>query len=113
MKNRFFQKFTGFNFSLSQERFLHRGNRSELALPESNLNYRWNVPIQYVNEAGEYKLDWILTDKDLELRGYAGSDIWLDPEATMFGRFHFGSFQQFSEVKTVITLLLLKPHTFT
>merc|ERR1711892_1149068 len=86
--------------TLSQERFLHRGSRDELNKPESSLNYRWNVPISFVDEAGEYKLDWILTDTNLEIRGYAGKDIWLDPESNAFARFHYGKFEQISEVIT-------------
>ena len=82
---------------LSQERFLHRGNRSQLNEPASNLDYRWNVPIFYVNAADEYKLDWMTTTEDLSLRGFAGADIWLDPESTAFARFHFGTFTQLSE----------------
>lgn len=83
---------------LTQERFLHRGSRDELNQPTSSLDYKWNVPISYVDAAGEYKLDWILTDKNLELRGYAGKDIWLDPESNAFVRFNYGKFDQISEV---------------
>ena len=83
---------------MSQERFLHRGNRSELAEPESSFNYRWTIPISYVDQANNYKLKWMTPDNDLELRGFVGKDIWLDPESIVFARFHYGSFQQLSEV---------------
>ena len=83
---------------LSQERFLHRGNRSELTEPESSFNYRWTIPISYVDQANNYKLKWMTPENDLELRGYVGKDIWLDPESIVFARFHYGSFQQLSEV---------------
>ena len=43
-------------------------------------------------------------EKDLQLPGYAGKDIWLDPESKTFARFHYGSFQQLSEVSCVLLL---------
>ena len=85
---------------LTQERFLHRGNISQLDKPDSNLNYRWNIPVSYVDSADEYKLAWLTVDEDLTLRGYAGKDIWLDPESNTFARFHYGSFERTSEVLT-------------
>ena len=77
---------------------MHRGNRTQIDLPASSLNYKWNVPISYVDAADEYKLDWLTVDSDLTLNGYAGKDIWLDPESHAFVRFHYGTFAQFSEV---------------
>ena len=85
---------------LSQRRFLHKGDESFLEKPESNLEYKWNVPIFYVNALNEYKMQWLTTSESLELDGVIGEDIWLDPEANAFIRLHFGSVEQHFEAVT-------------
>ena len=42
--------------TLSQSRFLHEGNETVLDFPESSLEYKWNIPIFYVNGLNEYKV---------------------------------------------------------
>ena len=52
---------------IDQERFMHFGK--EIDKPESSLGYKWNVPISYVDKDGNYKLEWMLTDEQFELKG--------------------------------------------
>merc|ERR1712131_285963 len=75
---------------IDQERFMHLGK--EIDKPESSLGYKWNVPISYIDKDGNYKLDWMLTDEQFELKGKLGSDFWLDPESHAFVRMKYGSF---------------------
>ena len=87
---------------LSQERFLREGD--DLSHPESNLNYRWNTPIFYINRNNEYKMNWIqnFNNSDgefiLELKGKPGIENWFDPEANAFVVFNYGGYSQFQNV---------------
>ena len=44
------------------------------------------------------RLEWITTTNNLELDGFLGKDIWIDPDVHSFMRLHYGSHQQISEV---------------
>jgi len=53
------------------------------------------------NKANEYKLKWMTTEgEDLELEGFAGAEIWLDPEGHTFMRLNYGSYERLREVVT-------------
>ena len=74
--------------TISQERFMHFG--TDLDKPESSFGYRWNIPLSHIDENGEYKLSWFLSDEEtFKLKGKLGRDIWIDPEAYTFGRIHY------------------------
>ena len=50
-------------------------------------------------KANEYKLKWMTTEgESLELEGFAGAEIWLDPEGYTFMRLNYGSYERLSEV---------------
>ena len=52
-------------------------------------------------KANEYKLKWMTTEgESLELEGFAGAEIWLDPEGYTFMRLNYGSYERLSEVVT-------------
>ena len=52
-------------------------------------------------KANEYKLKWMTTEgEDLELEGFAGAEIWLDPEGHTFMRLNYGSYERLREVVT-------------
>ena len=59
---------------------------------KSSLGYKWNVPISYIDKDGNYKLEWMLTNEQFELKGRLGADFWLDPESHAFVRTKYGSF---------------------
>ena len=88
--------------SLSQERFLREGD--DLNHPHSNLDYRWNTPIFYINSYNEYKMEWIRNFHDsdgdfiLEIKGKPGIENWFDPEANAFVVFNYGGYSQFKNV---------------
>ena len=92
----------GTSTSLSQERFLREGD--DLSHPHSNLDYRWNTPIFYINSNNEYKMDWIRNFHDsdddyiLELKGKPGIENWFDPEANAFVVFNYGGYSQLKNV---------------
>ena len=84
---------------LTQSRYLHSGPSEVLDQPESSLGYRWNIPVSYINQNNDWKLDWMLTtDQETRIEGTVGKDLWLDPEAHTFMRIHYGNAASFRTV---------------
>ena len=50
---------------IDQERFMHFGK--EIDKPESSLEYKWNVPISYIDKDGNYKASFILDGGNIVL----------------------------------------------
>ena len=44
---------------------MDQGSREDLTLPESTLDYVWNVPIFYVDGNDNYRMDWLTVDSGM------------------------------------------------